>query len=751
MHEEKDRIYTFDSFQVDPARRRLWREGRPVQIHSKTFDLLLVLIENTGRLLEKDELLQLVWPNQVVEEGNLTVKMSTLRKILGDRKEEARFIVTIPGRGYRFVADVKQEPTVESLVIERHAVTHIVVEEERETTSELTGQHLSHVDPIPSQKSLPASATASRPFLSARVAVVAVSLFVLIGLSVFGYRFYQNRNRQLSLAGAWVSANSTIDIRQLTANGKVIFAALSPDGNYFSYVLGEADKRSLWFSHVNGNQRVELRPADSSEYYGLTFSLDGNELYYVATTPASYPLGVLLRIPVMGGAPQQIVNNIKCPVAISPDGKSIAFVRNDANRKLSVLLSANVLDGSDEKVIATRPLAEAFAVQGASWSPDGELIAVGGYREGFVANDEIVIVNVRTGHTETLGTKKWSGVRRVTWLKDGTGLLVNVMENEDFDDRLIWLLEYPTGEAHKVTRDLFRYAAASLSVSDDGKKVLAVRSESVANIWSSPATDFTQAKAITSNSIGKNDGALGLAVTPDGQIVYSSRFDKSETLWVMNFDGDKVRQLTTPGFLDRWPSVTRDGRYVVFQSTRSGAWNLWRVRLDGSDLRQITTAGGDQPNPTPDGQWVLYHRDEKVWKVSIDGAQTAPLVSHRTGWPAVSPDGKFFACGYRPKTRESRRLAVFSINGGEPLQVFNAVSGTTFENGIRWLPDGTGIVYNDFGPTLWKQLLVDGPPQKIIERPAQTIFAFDWSAKQERFAMAVGASSRDVVLITTKR
>src|SRR5262245_36287696 len=68
MNEENRRIYTFDSFQVDPARRRLWRAGVPVQINSKTFELLLVLIEHSGQALEKDLLLELVWPNQVVEE-----------------------------------------------------------------------------------------------------------------------------------------------------------------------------------------------------------------------------------------------------------------------------------------------------------------------------------------------------------------------------------------------------------------------------------------------------------------------------------------------------------------------------------------------------------------------------------------------------------------------------------------------------------------------------------------------------------
>ena len=106
MQAASRRIYRFDRFELDAHRRQLWCDGQLVTLQPKALDLLVALVESGGNVLTKDELLNLVWPGQVVEESNLTVHMSALRKALGERKGEHRFVVTQPGRGYRFVADV---------------------------------------------------------------------------------------------------------------------------------------------------------------------------------------------------------------------------------------------------------------------------------------------------------------------------------------------------------------------------------------------------------------------------------------------------------------------------------------------------------------------------------------------------------------------------------------------------------------------------------------------------------------------
>ena len=102
------RIYEFGPFRVDALRRLLLREGNQVRLPAKAFEILLVLLEEKGQLVEKDELMRRVWPDAVVEENNLTVNMSALRKSLGESPREHRYLVTVPGRGYQFVADVRE-------------------------------------------------------------------------------------------------------------------------------------------------------------------------------------------------------------------------------------------------------------------------------------------------------------------------------------------------------------------------------------------------------------------------------------------------------------------------------------------------------------------------------------------------------------------------------------------------------------------------------------------------------------------
>lgn len=100
--------YTFGPFSLDSETRVLLRDGEPIPIGGKTLDTLLALVESRGRLLDKDELLSRVWPGVVVEEANLNQSISTVRKILGDNPKDHQYIATVAGRGYQFVAPVRE-------------------------------------------------------------------------------------------------------------------------------------------------------------------------------------------------------------------------------------------------------------------------------------------------------------------------------------------------------------------------------------------------------------------------------------------------------------------------------------------------------------------------------------------------------------------------------------------------------------------------------------------------------------------
>src|SRR5689334_24346696 len=114
MSNQEKHFYEFGPFRLDPVKRRLLRDGQPVPLTPKAFDTLLELVRQSGKTIEKDDLMREVWPDAVVEENNLNQNISALRRSLGDSRQESHYIATIPGLGYRLVAQVRVAPFSDS-------------------------------------------------------------------------------------------------------------------------------------------------------------------------------------------------------------------------------------------------------------------------------------------------------------------------------------------------------------------------------------------------------------------------------------------------------------------------------------------------------------------------------------------------------------------------------------------------------------------------------------------------------------
>lgn len=130
MNEEPKHFYEFGPFRIDPDKRLLLRDDRPVPLQSKAFEMLLVLVQNSGTVVLKDDLMKALWPDSFVEESNLTQHIFVLRRSLGETAGENRYIATVPGRGYQFAEKVRLVPQNNDVVVRSHSVTRVVIDAE---------------------------------------------------------------------------------------------------------------------------------------------------------------------------------------------------------------------------------------------------------------------------------------------------------------------------------------------------------------------------------------------------------------------------------------------------------------------------------------------------------------------------------------------------------------------------------------------------------------------------------------------
>ena len=260
-------IYGFDEFRIDTQKRRLGREGEVIPLTSKAFDLLLALVESGGREISKDELMQRVWPDQIVEDANLTVTMSHLRKALGEKANEHRFIVTIPGRGYRFIADVIDLAEPRELIIESKSASQVTVEEEI-----LPDQILESGASLPSGESghlLPALDAKREPDLSV-LPPALVSRMPAVPATA------RTNRRRMALAAAGLIAvaiaayyllighGTANEVPQIKSIAVLPFKPLVTEGRDESLELGMADSLIARLSNIH---QISVRSISSVRKY----------------------------------------------------------------------------------------------------------------------------------------------------------------------------------------------------------------------------------------------------------------------------------------------------------------------------------------------------------------------------------------------------------------------------------------------------------------------------------------------------
>ena len=779
-------LYEFDRFTLDASERVLLREGKPVRLTPKEFETLLALVRGAGHVIRKEDLLKEIWPDTFVGEATLAQNVFTLRKALGEPEGGGVFVETVPRRGYRFAVSVTERREAIGSQEEAHAFADALVEDEsRAVVNTSTGSALEPAGThFPSSVEdsdagldvrahetrnghVPTASTSSNTTADASLptqipdgghpvrAAVIIAAVVFVSVSALVYFIYRTSVLpDVERARPQAPAFPTMKLTRLPVTGAVTEAVISPDGNYLAYVANEPGRQvqGVWVRQVEAasNTQQIVAPAEGVFYGALVFSPDSQHLFYGVAQEGPHPPS-LFRVPVLGGPAVKVLSEgFGGPVTFSPDGRQLAFVRGQFGQDMTLVIADS--SGGNERDLATRKRPDFFGLP--AWSPDGKTVACAygstELMDGSSPALGVTTFQISDGAERRITDARWTDVRQLSWLPDGSGLVLSAAEAE-LSPAQIWTLSLPAGEVRRVTNDLNTYLGASVTA--DGSALVTVQTDRVPNVWVAAGGDAARARQITTGS-GKFDGYYGLSWAPDGRVVYASMAGGGWDIWLMNADGTGQRQLTVGARSNYGPSVSSDGRYVVFVSNRAGgAFNIWRMDADGSNPLRLTSGRGENfPHVTPDGRSVIYAttgggEEPAIWKVPIDGGQTVRLTSRPASWPFVSPDGKSFVCTYGEGTFSANKLAVIPIEGGEPVKLYEVAP--TFRANTVWLPDNRGIAYLDArtGTTnVWMQPLAGGKPVQLTNFNADNVASFDWS-RDNRLVATRSVETTSVVLI----
>ena len=581
----------------------------------------------------------------------------------------------------------------------------------------------------------------------------ATLIFIGVAIVIAGLAMGLSRlisQKQTTPSSSLSLAN--MKLTRLTTTGKASCAAISPDGKYVAHALGGKGQQSLWLRHIVTGSDTEIVKTDQVDYTALIFSPDGNYIYFLRWEKVE---NGMYRVPVLGGSVKMLARDVDGGISLSPDGRQLVYARGYPQRDEGLIATSNA-DGTGEQVLVKHHQRDLYPpgmsrVWGPSWSPDGEMVAYAlRSNEASASYWNVMTIRVNDHSEQQITHQQWRSVGQVAWLSDGSGLIVAASDKESYPSQQVWHVSYPGGEVQRITNDTNDYCGISLTA--DSSALGTVQTQQNSNIWIAPGGDASRATQITSNN---SDGLSGVDWTPDGRIVYTSRTRTLMNIWIVNKDGTSQKQLTADARASFGPSVSPDGRYIVFASNRTGNNCVWRMEIDGSNPKQLTTSASAQyPEITPDGQWVVYSGTEtgvsNLWKVAIDGGNPIRLTDYASGKPAISPDGKQIAFRFvdEQATPKRQRFALMTIDGGPRTMVFDPPQ--SLEQSVHWMSDGHALTYIDMRDgisNIWAYPIDGGAPKQLTNFRTDQIFSYDWSRDGKQLAVARGSIASDVVLI----
>ncbi len=683
-------IYQFGPLQLDTRARRLLRDGTPLTLPPKSFELLQVLLENHGRAMSKSELLEALWPDAQVEEGNLAFQVSVLRKALGP--EAGAWIETVPRHGYRLSAPVVTHPatatktaSVRPTVLGRRqwytaglgiavvAVAAAVWFASRERTG------ISMLAPVP-LASFPGDEIT--PSLSPDGKDVA---FVWKGRPGDNWDVY-------------VKLNGVEEPLRITSSEEVEFnPAWSPDGRHIAFARQKdsATTDILVKPYPDGPERL-VGQARACFLTGAPYNKildwhpDGEHLVVAgaergrgcALSALSTVTGTLTPLT----EPPPSMTDLA--PAVSWDGRAVAFMRGSTwstFKIYTVALSAELKPSGSTRPVTTENRIELWP----AWLPGSkEILFSGGYSNAAF----------------TLFAAPASGTRKARQIQSaGAGLYPSVSAGGNLvyasagpSFASMHRLEIPSdpNSPAKVT-DIApsTFAQQGPVYSPDGTRI-AFESErsGYREIWISSA-DGTQLRRLTHFD---GPAVQGPRWSPDGtRIVCSIAAREHRDIYVIDSERGTSKRLTADASDHGGVAWSGDGEWIYFHSNQSGEFQVWKMPATGGNAVQLTRNGGFTPQESPDGRSLYFTKrgeQTSLWRMPAEGGPEVRLIDalYQPAGTVVVADGVYFMTPAEPSDRSSPWFKVHLLDAFK-VRFLDVRSGRTRDVATVTGPIGWGL------------------------------------------------------------
>ena len=527
--------------------------------------------------------------------------------------------------------------------------------------------------------------------------------------------------------------------------GLEVLPAISPDGKTVAYSSGSVFRMRVFVRPVSGGRGIALTDDTTQVQAHPEWSPDGSRVLFLER-------GGVVSVPATGGAEKPEVPPGRTGPVISaawaPDGKRIAYVVGD-----SLFLR-------DDRG-ASHGIARVFEGHGCSWSPDGNYLAcssgnaiavTAGLLFGNASPSRIVSVRVGDGRLVPL-TDSLSPNLSPVWSPDGRWVYYvssRYGPSDIFEQAMV--AGVPRGPALRLTTGL---NAHTISLSGDGRRIAYADLAVESNAWSIPVSAHPPVTSASATQLTHGSQSIEtVELSRDGRwLYYDSDLSGNMDIYRMALPGGVPERLTTDLTDDFWPAPSPDGREVAFHSWRGGSRDVWVLPLDGGPLQRVTSSPAQEAMPAwaPDGNRLAYAiftgRGGIMTVRRVNGVWQKPI--ERLGWgffPSWSPDGRTLSFS---SAKTGGTLWAMPADSGAPRLLADSTGPRAVRGvGARWSDDGRAVYtrsYDSTGGTIFWRIPGDGgAPQQLVKFPQGARSTGVWGSGGGRLAYSSAEARSDV-------